>query len=185
MEKATKRKQMIETLVNLSDREREQISSRLYNHLFTSDFWQNAKSIGVTVSQGFEWNTRPIIERAWQDGKVVAVPKCEPKAKKLHFYKLESYDQLEKVYYGLLEPNPEQSTPIDKNDIELLIVPGVVYNQEGYRIGFGGGFYDRFLVDFKNEMVSLLSTYQLAEDILVESHDIPVNHMITEEGLIK
>ncbi|HLQ73808.1 MAG TPA: 5-formyltetrahydrofolate cyclo-ligase [Bacillota bacterium] len=185
MEKVEQRKEVINRLQQLSKEEIDDIQGRLHNHLFNSELWSEASSIGVTVSQGFEWNTRPIIERAWEEGKTVSVPKCDPKEKKLQFYKLRSYDQLEKVYYGLLEPNPEQSEATDKQNINLLIVPGVVFNKEGYRIGFGGGFYDRFLVDYPNEMVSLLSSHQLAEDIPVESHDIPVNHMMTEEGFIK
>src|SRR5699024_5815524 len=112
-------------------------------------------------------------------------PKCYPNDKALKFYKLTSYNELEVVYYRLQEPDPERTTYIHKNDIDLLIVPGLLYNKEGYRIGFGGGYYDRFLVDFPHMTVSLASQYHVMEKMPVEMHDISVDYVITEKGFMK
>lgn len=154
----------------------------LLKHLTASDVWKKAETIGITVAQGFEWDTKPIIEAGWKENKTVAVPKCEPKEKRLTFYTLEEYDQLEVVYYNLLEPKPDASLKLTKQKIDVLIVPGLLFDKQGYRIGFGGGFYDRFLTDFPNTTVSLLHSSQLMEDLPKEEFDIPVQYLITENG---
>lgn len=185
VDKIQLRQSMIEKLEQLSTYERNNISSQLINHLLSSSLWKTAKVIGVTISQALEWSTKPIIKAGWEQGKTIAVPKCYPDDKKLVFYKFTSYNQLEVVYYNLQEPNPEKTTAIDKNDMDLLIVPGLVYDKDGYRIGFGGGYYDRFLTDFRQTTVSLASRRQIVEEIPYESYDIPVDHIITDKGMIK
>ncbi|TXL67979.1 5-formyltetrahydrofolate cyclo-ligase [Cerasibacillus terrae] len=183
MEKENLRKKTIQSLYLLAE-EKKNIEIQLYHHLFTSTLWKEATIIGVTISQNHEWNTKPIIEKAWEEGKTVTVPKCIPKTKQLTFYQLTNLQQLEKSYFDLLEPNPKKTKEIINKKIDLLIVPGVVFDRNGYRIGFGGGYYDRFLEKFTNTTVSLLHTTQLLEEIPKESHDIPVEYLITENGWI-
>lgn len=178
------REQMIATLKDLSVEEKQRIEKRLQQHLYQTDLWKNAQSIGITISRGIEWDTRAIIKQAWVEGKSVYVPKCHPKEYKLVFYQITSFDQLETVYYGLLEPKPEETKQGEPDEIDLLIVPGVVFNREGYRIGFGGGYYDRFLVHFPNQTVALISEKQLVDSLPIEQHDIAVQHLITEKGFI-
>ncbi|RKQ34028.1 5-formyltetrahydrofolate cyclo-ligase [Oceanobacillus halophilus] len=184
MDKSELRKSAIAKLKHLADTEKEQIDKQLTSNLIRSNLWTEAKTIGITVSQGFEWDTKSIIEEAWEQGKTVAVPKCLPKAKKMDFYKLENFHQLEKVYYNLLEPKPEETEKMDKNEMDLLIVPGLVFDKKGYRIGFGGGFYDRFLTDYSNDTIALLHSSQLVESVPRESYDIPVENIVTEAGLV-
>lgn len=185
MDKATLRKNTIKKLKEMDQLKRNEIETNLHKTLIESTYWKNANMIGVTISQGFEWDTKHIIESAWNDGKHVCAPKCDPKRKQLHFYKIHSFEDLEVVYYNLLEPKQEETTFITKSKIDLLIVPGMLFDKQGYRIGFGGGFYDRYLTDYKNETVSLTSKIQLLEEIPKESFDIPVNHIITESGFVK
>lgn len=185
MTKETLRIQMIKKLSALSPNKRKSIEQKLRQHLIESPFWQEADTIGLTISQGIEWNTKPIIETAWEQGKTVVVPKCYPQEKRLIFYHLTSYDELEVVYYQLQEPIPSKTKQIDQDDINLLVVPGLVFNPLGYRIGFGGGYYDRFLVHFSHKTLSLLSSQQLVYDIPIEAHDIPVDHLISEQGILK
>lgn len=185
MNKDQLRKSTIGKLKKMSIDNRKVITRQLIEHLLGSKLWKEAKVIGLTVSQHLEWDTKPIIKAAWEQQKKVCVPKCTPQEKKLHFYEITSYDQLETVYYNLLEPDPDQTTFINKNSINLLIVPGLIFDKKGYRIGFGGGYYDRFLTDFSNKTVSLSSETQLVETIPAEHYDIPVQHIITEHGLFK
>jgi 5-formyltetrahydrofolate cyclo-ligase len=184
MDKAKLRNAMIASLNKLSQQEKSEIEQQLIEHLLKSKLWKEADTIGITVSQGFEWNTSPIIEAGWQQGKTIAVPKCIHSDKRMIFYKLDHYDQLEKVYYDLLEPKPEETVEIPKSQLELLIVPGLLYDKKGYRIGFGGGYYDRFLADFPNKTVSLVYSRQLEESLPTDSFDIPVQHIITENGIL-
>lgn len=183
--KKTLRADAIKKLKEIPEHEKEKIEDRFQKILTESNIWKQANSIGITVAQGFEWNTKPIIEAGWQDKKIVAVPKCAPKEKKLTFYKLEDYNQLEVVYYDLLEPKPDETLKVNKQEIDVLIVPGLLYDRHGYRIGFGGGFYDRFLTDFSNTTISILHSSQLMENIPKEIFDIPVQFLITENGWVE
>ncbi|WP_229683032.1 5-formyltetrahydrofolate cyclo-ligase [Virgibacillus oceani] len=184
MDKLQLRKSTIATLKAIPETEKKTIEQNLAYFLTTSAMWNNATTIGITVSNGFEWNTRPIIEAAWAQGKTVSVPKCEPKQKQLTFYQFESDDQLEIVYYNLLEPIPEETKKMDKHDIDLLVVPGLLFDKFGFRIGFGGGYYDRYLTDYANQTVSLASSHQLVDSLPFESFDIPVNQLVTDTGII-
>lgn len=185
MGKESLRKNTIKTLSNLSKEEKSVIGKQIQNNLFASKSWKNANTIGITISQeGIEWDTKEIIEKAWEEGKKVVVPKCIHTNRSMDFYEFRSYDELEIVYFNLKEPIPNEGRLIDKNDMDLLIVPGVVFDASGYRIGFGGGYYDRFLVDFHHTTMSLVSNVQLVPNVPKEKHDLPVNFLVTEEGII-
>ncbi|MCO7176509.1 5-formyltetrahydrofolate cyclo-ligase [Sporolactobacillus kofuensis] len=170
--------------------EMEQIDETLFtekckkvrNRLFDSDLWKNTKTLGITLSIGREIETMAIITRAWAEKKRVAVPKCDPSDRSLHFYKLDSFRQLESGYFGLMEPITEKTRAVDKHAIDLLIVPGVGFDLNGYRIGYGGGYYDRFLQRFSGLTVSLLLQMQLIDAVPVEEHDQNVDWLITEDN---
>lgn len=184
MDKKALRRLGKEILVNLSGEEREAVTEKLANQLFESTLWKEANTIGVTVSAGFELDTAPIIEQGWKDGKAIAVPKCIPNLRQLDFYGLENFEQLEDSFYSLREPNPELTEIIDKQEIDLLIVPGLIYDKRGFRVGFGGGYYDRFLVDYPNKTISIFYSKQLTDEAPNETFDIPVQHLLTEKGFV-
>ncbi|MCM3739650.1 5-formyltetrahydrofolate cyclo-ligase [Oceanobacillus luteolus] len=185
MDKKALRKQAKDILTGMDDNTRSKIGGQLVEHLTSSNFWKQADTIGITVSGGFEWDTEPIIRKGWLDGKTIVVPKCIPDAKKLDFYQLENFDQLEESFFNLMEPNPDKTTKVEKDVIDLIIVPGLLYDKRGYRVGFGGGYYDRFLADFSRDTVSILYSGQLMEELPNEAFDVPVKHLITENGFIK
>ncbi len=107
-----------------------------------------------------------------------------PRRAEAEFFILDTYDQLETVYHGLLEPKPSETVRVNKQDIDLLIVPGLLFDKGGFRIGFGGGYYDRFLTDFPNQKLSLAGSFQVVENLPSESYDIPVDSIITEQGML-
>ena len=98
----------------------------------------------------------------------------------MDFRKLERFDQLESVYSGLLEPIESKTNLVEPSDIDLLIVPGIAFDSEGFRMGFGGGYYDRFLQSFKGNTVSLAFREQIVSNLPKEDHDIPVEKIITD-----
>lgn len=185
MAKKELRNDIIQRLNTLSDDERGKIEKELAANLVTSDGWKQAEAIGITISHGIEWNTKPIIETAWQEGKTVCAPKCLPEERQMDFYAFNRYDQLEKVYYQLWEPKPEETEKLTKRNIDLLVVPGLLFDRDGYRIGFGGGYYDRFLTDFPNRKLALASSKQIVEKLPTEPFDIPVDAIITESGFLQ
>ena len=178
------RKEMKERLATLSKPEYEHYSYKIANALYHHEDWIQAKVIGITVSKEPEVDTYQIIRRAWESGKQVVVPKCHPKEKKLSFRTLTDFSQLESVFYGLFEPIVDQTIEIKPEEIDLLIVPGLAYTSEGYRLGFGGGYYDRFLTGFNGKTMSLAFHFQVIPQFDIEKHDIPVSKIITNQEII-
>ncbi|WP_255421380.1 5-formyltetrahydrofolate cyclo-ligase [Paraliobacillus zengyii] len=172
------RNKLTQKLMSLSSEEKAKIELQLYHNLFNSTYWSEAEVIAVTISQGYEWDTKPIIEAAKKQGKKVVVPKCFPEDSKLVFYYFETYEQLEKVYFDLLEPNPAVSVQVESSKIDLIIVPGLLFDQMNYRIGHGGGYYDRFLSNYSGKTIALAWNEQIIKSIYPETFDVPVDHII-------
>ncbi|MGV3488854.1 MAG: 5-formyltetrahydrofolate cyclo-ligase [Tuberibacillus sp.] len=183
-EKKVLRQKMKATLKNLDPETFAQGVKDVHSGLFHSDVWKKAKTIAVTVSQGTEMDTREIIERAWNEAKTVAVPKCDAKNKRLVFRQIQSFNQLETEYYGLLEPIESETSVITKEEMDVIIVPGLVFDRQGYRIGFGGGYYDRFLKDVDTLKIAQALDVQIIDRIPVEAHDIPVDVLFTPSEMI-
>lgn len=184
MEKELLRKQMIKQLHQLSPSEHEQKSLAIHEKVLASDEFKHARTIGITLSRFPEVATHHLIELAWQQGKRVAVPKCLSSDRKMDFRIITSFDETENVYMDLKEPITGRTVSVKPEEIDLQIVPGVVYSETGYRIGFGGGYYDRYLVNFPFETISLAFEQQICGTIEKESHDIPVSYIFTEDRVI-
>ncbi|WP_342568045.1 5-formyltetrahydrofolate cyclo-ligase [Psychrobacillus sp. FSL K6-4046] len=184
MSKQLIRKKMQENLSRL-----DYDSYILYSEQIKINFLQeistlNFQTIGLTISSFPEVDTEGLIKELWSMGKTVVVPKCSPKSRAMTFYHIESYDQLETVYMNLREPNPNITRAISSDAIELLIVPGIVYNKSGYRIGYGGGYYDRFLSTYLGLTMSLAFDMQVNDEVVREQFDLPVDRIITESATI-
>ncbi|MDD9150771.1 5-formyltetrahydrofolate cyclo-ligase [Sporolactobacillus sp. CQH2019] len=179
------RRQVLHSLQKIDERLFHEKCLEVGERLFACRPWRRAKTVAVTLSVGREIETKAIILKAWSQKKCVAVPKCEPSAKQLTFYRLESFDQLKIGYFGLMEPEPGKAIKMDKKSLDLVIVPGVVFDRRGYRIGYGGGYYDRFLQNFSGETVSLLLEIQLFDRLPEEGHDQRVDMLITENECIR
>jgi 5-formyltetrahydrofolate cyclo-ligase len=184
-EKKVLRNEMLKRLKILAKPEYEHRSYAIARKLYQNPLWLQAKTIGITVSNPPEADTWQIIRKAWEEGKRVAVPKCLPKTKELVFRSLERFSDLESVYYGLWEPIEEKTEEIPGEKIDTLIVPGVAYIKNGYRLGFGGGYYDRYLESYKGNTLSLAFDFQVIKSLPVEDHDRPVEMIITDEQVWK
>jgi 5-formyltetrahydrofolate cyclo-ligase len=184
MDKKEWRGTIMTRLKGLSEQEKQFKSKAIYQHLLHLSTWETSLTIGVTISTTKEINTRPIIEKAWEWEKQVAVPKCLPQTKQLDFRKLDNFSQLESVYFGLQEPIVAETSPIQPEHMALLIVPGLCFDSRGYRIGFGGGYYDRFLENYQGITVALAYEEQLIEKLPEEAHDIPVDFLVTPKGVV-
>lgn len=179
------RRTMRERLKNMSFDMFKQKCTSIYAKLYQETIWKQACTIGITVSILQEVDTRPIIQHAWERGKCVAVPRTNPQLHSLEFYAIQSFSQLEKGYAGIMEPHPKRAEKINDEMIELLFVPGIVFDKQGYRIGYGGGYFDRYLKQFNYETISLLFACQLVDSIPRELYDLPVKRMITEDEVIE
>lgn len=156
----------------------------IYRRLFTESIWKEARSIGITLSINREVETREIIKEAWKFNKMVAVPKTAPKSREMVFYKLETFEQLEPGHFGIMEPKIDSTSIVNSNDIDLLFVPGLVFDRKGYRIGYGGGYYDRYLAHFSQKTLSLAFSFQVVDEIPRFDYDKRVDCIITEKETI-
>lgn len=181
-EKLRLRKQIIEHMNSLSEERYTTLSEEIAFSLYAQKEWAEAKTIGITLSMENEVNTYPIIEKAWEEGKKVVVPKCNKGTRTMSFRQISNFDQLETVYMNLREPIPALTEEVDADEIDLQIVPGVAYTGRGERIGYGGGYYDRYLVHYKGKTLSLAYSFQIVEHIPVEPFDKNVEKIITEKG---
>ncbi|OCA86394.1 5-formyltetrahydrofolate cyclo-ligase [Pradoshia sp. D12] len=164
--------------------ERDTYTSKIVEYLFSHDIWKNAKTIGITISRHPEIETKEIIERAWKEKKNIVIPKCYPHTKHMEFYDYRPNTILESVYSGLKEPRPDKTQKIESDQIDIMVVPGLLFSTTGYRIGFGGGYYDRYLASFYGIKLSLAFMMQIRDDIHTEEFDIPVDYLFTEQGVI-
>lgn len=184
-DKKSLRQQLKEKLSQLSKPLYEDYSYKIAKQLYNDEDWKNANVIGITISKYPEVDTYQIIRKAWELGKKIVVPKCDPADKTMAFRMLSEFSQLECVFYGLYEPIEELTRKMEPGEIDLLIVPGLAYTEEGFRIGFGGGYYDRYLKDFSGQTVSLAFHTQMIPSFTVEKHDMPISKIITNERVIR
>ncbi|MED0688055.1 5-formyltetrahydrofolate cyclo-ligase [Anoxybacillus ayderensis] len=184
MEKKQLRQQMKQRLLHMTKEERKKKENVIHDILFQQHGWQKAHMIGITISRQIEVDTICIIERAWQEGKKVAIPKCNVTTKQMTFRKIDCFQQIERTFFDLYEPIVEETKEVQKHEIDLIFVPGLAFVRGGYRLGYGGGYYDRYLVDFPNDTLSLAYDCQIVSTLPIEQHDIPVQKMITNEGII-
>ncbi|EOV9526319.1 5-formyltetrahydrofolate cyclo-ligase [Bacillus cytotoxicus] len=183
-EKIQLRKRMLKHMHSMTQEQRKALSEQIADSLYEQREWKEAETIGITLSMDHEVNTYVIIEKAWQEGKKVVVPKCNRKTRTMTFREIMNWDQLETVYMNLREPIPTVTKEVKVNEIDLLFVPGIAYTRRGERIGYGGGYYDRYLATYEGARVSLAFDFQIVDDIPIEPFDQNVEKIITEKETI-
>lgn len=181
MDKSTLRKNMIEQLNQMDQQTYNERSSEIAKRLLEDEAFTQSEIVGITLSSFPEVDTWLLIEELWSLGIRVAAPKCYRKTRGMEFYEISSFDQLENVYVHLQEPNPDKTNIIPIESISYLIVPGVVFDHNGYRIGFGGGYYDRFLSKYDGPTISLAFDEQILLEVPNESFDIPVQSILSDK----
>ena len=158
--KKTLRKETIAAMKELPQSVKIQADEELTQHLLELPAFQEAKTLATYLSFDHEVSTAGLIEAALQLGKRVCVPRTYPQGQ-MEFVEYDP-DILEKTRFGLLEPN-EKGRVVDQSEIDLIHVPGLVFQSKGYRIGYGCGYYDRYLADFTGKTVSTIYSIQQKE----------------------
>lgn len=138
----------------------DQLLESLYQRLFIDPDFLNSQMIGITLSMADELDTQPIINRALQSEKQVVIPRTLPK-RQMEFVLYNGHSKLETTKFGTTEPVGGQV--VSKNEIDVLIVPGLAFSKNHYRVGYGGGFYDRFLKGFNGTSIAVAMPPQLFE----------------------
>ncbi|MBP0960295.1 MAG: 5-formyltetrahydrofolate cyclo-ligase [Oscillospiraceae bacterium] len=160
----------------LADRE-------IFQKIIATPNFQKSELILTYISVNNEADTVSLIKYCFENGKRVAVPKCLDKNGNMEFFEIKSFDDVKSSYFGLLEPS-EKCPKIDSFDNGLCIVPAFSYDKKGYRIGYGGGFYDRFLSKHNLFKIGICYDECIEENHLYDEFDINVDIVITEKQII-
>ena len=141
-----------------------------------------AKTLLVYVSTPIEVETKLIIENAWADGKKVAVPRCIPDTRDMEFHFISSFDELSPGSFSVLEPDPSLPIVTDFTDC-LMIVPGMQFDMNGYRLGYGKGYYDRYMVRFNGRSAGICYSNELRPYMHHGRYDRSVDIIVTDKKI--
>ncbi|NIK13382.1 5-formyltetrahydrofolate cyclo-ligase [Alkalibacillus almallahensis] len=185
MYKQTFRQLAKRLMAYIPSRDKQDALHTIEDILYTTDMWKQAETIAITIPREQELDTHQIINKAWKEGKKVAIPKCYPKQDHdMKFFEYTNRLELENVYLDLYEPKTDEVRYIAPSQIDLLFVPGLLFDQQGYRIGYGGGYYDRYLPNFHQTTISLAMEEQLVNSIPSDKLDQPVDYIISNQNLL-
>lgn len=150
----------------------EEKSALLAQQFFASELYRNAKTIYGYLPYNQEVRTMPMLERALLEGKQVAVPKVY--GDEMRFIYMKDLSEVETGYAGI--PEPVQDDPVASDPMALVLMPGLAFDFQGHRIGYGGGFYDKFLErEPGHPTLALCYDFQMFPELKTEEHDIPVD----------
>jgi len=180
--KTTLRKQVLETRFRLSPDARRAKSRTIEERLFSLPEFRAASTVLFYASFRSEVETGQMIRRALVDGKKVVLPKV--KGKGLALFAIGDFDR--DVEPGAWEiPEPLHGTPATIGEIDIVIMPGAVFDEQGNRLGYGGGFYDRLLAGYRGMIVALAFEAQIVPHAPVSAHDVPAKKIVTEKRIIQ
>ncbi|MBL4937123.1 5-formyltetrahydrofolate cyclo-ligase [Clostridium sp. YIM B02515] len=182
MEKSEIRKKILEQRESIDSDIRSKWDESIFKRLITSELYKRANTIFTFVSFKSEVDTHMIINDAISNHKTICVPKINSKQEGIKLYKIDSFNQLKKGYFGILEPI-ESCQQVDKNSLDLILMPGVAFDRYGGRVGYGAAFYDRFISNMNKHVdkIALAYHFQVLDSVPMNEHDIRIDGIITEK----
>lgn len=185
--KQTLRKELLQARGVLPVWEVKRYSQLITERVLSLTEFQRASTIMLYLDFKNEVQTSEIIQQGLAKGKKMVVPITDTKNVRLIPSELKNYpDDLVQGTWGILEPKPEYVRPIDPQEIDLVLVPGVGFDRQGNRLGYGGGYYDRFIPSLrpKVKLVALAFELQVRTQVYPESHDQVMDYIVTENEII-
>ena len=156
----------------------------IYERLIGSDVYRSSETVFVYCSIKSEADTLKIINTALADGKRVALPKCMDSSGNMEFYFIEAVcDLLDNGYFGLKEPDTASCERASFGERDICIVPALAADECGYRLGYGGGYYDRFLSKFKGRTVVLCYSECLCDMLPHDEYDVRLGYIVTDRKI--
>ena len=184
MEKKDIRKQVFAQRAKTSEAFVQQQSSLIAGKIFALPQFQDASCIYVYMDYNKEASTRPIIEEAWRLGKKVAAPKVF--GEDMRYFYIHSYDDVAPGYFNIPEPDETRNLEEAADETALLLVPGVAFDKDRHRCGYGKGFYDRFLAAHPGfTTVAAAFEFQLFDAVPFEETDILPQMLVTEQKIYR
>ena len=179
------RKRIIGLRNAMTREEIETASLKIMKALKGIDEILRASTLMVYLSFGSEVLTDDLIRWGWGEGKRMVVPFCRPESRELTACRIDGFDELEKGHYGIRAPKVGRLRPVSRGEIDVVLVPAVAFDRRGYRVGYGGGYYDRFLPAAPQAAkIGAAFASQIVAEIPVDGHDLPVEVIVTEREVI-
>ena len=193
--KVALRQEMLRRRRMLAPEERTALSRQAAGFLLESPLWREAEVVGLYVALRCEAETRALLDEAWEAGRKVLLPRCLPQAAgHMEFALCSGWADLQRGAFGVLEPHPERCpvvfSPYSNTCLmrpTCLVVPGVVFDAFGARLGMGGGYYDRFLpwaVARGVQCVGFAFHLQRVAELPHDPWDVPMHAICTEEEIV-
>lgn len=167
----------------ISIAEKKSSDLAICKRIIALEAYHNANTVFCFVGTSTEINTVPILEQVWKDGKRLAVPRCAQKGI-MYAYEILSMDDLEEGQYGILEPKTKCHF-VQSNEIDFAVIPCVSCDKEGYRLGHGGGYYDRYLAHITFETAVVCREKLLLNHTPIDEFDCRMDWVITENESIR
>jgi len=146
---------------------------------------RESSTLMVYLSFGSEVLTDDLIRWGWAEGKRIVVPFCHPESRVLTPCLIGGFAELETGHYGIREPKSEWLRPVPREEIDAVLIPAVAFDRQGRRVGYGGGYYDRFLPEIpRAARIGAAFACQIVAEILPDPHDVPADRIVTEDELI-
>lgn len=186
MDKRIIRKEMIKLRDLLGQAEIDRRSKLIQKYILSLESYQLASLIMSYVSFRSEVDTKNLIQTALHDKGRVVVPLCQPEGYELLPCEIESFEELISGTWGILEPSKPCKNIVKHCEIDIVIIPGLSFDRNFNRLGYGAGYYDRFLPQLRRSAVKIGIAYdfQLTDSLPVGSHDITMDCIITESGIL-
>lgn len=169
----------------LTDNEIEAKSGLIIGRLKELGEFREASTVMVYLSFGSEVRSDDLIRWGWEKGKRIVIPLCRPEGRGLTPCLLDDFAELEIGHYGIREPKAGNIRSLPRGEIDAILVPAVAFDRLGYRVGYGGGYYDRFLLEVPRAVrIGVAFCCQIVAEVPADPHDVPVNWIVTEEEII-
>lgn len=182
MKKEVVRKHMLSLRKNMTEQERKEKDACIRNRLYDTECFRCAECFFPFVSYGTEVDTQMILHRLLEMGKKVAVPRVQ--GQEMEFYVIRSFQDLEKGTMGILEPVTEERVVPSEG---IMLLPGLAFDLKKNRLGYGGGYYDRYFEKYlcdNVKKIALAYDFQVVEQLETERFDRKADVIITDQRII-
>lgn len=182
LDKENLRKELLQKRISLPPEKITALSREIEKKVMDLVFWKNAENVGLYSGVKSEVETSLLFAKSLEEGKRVFFPRVE---QGLGFYEVLGPEDLEKGAWGIMEPKHTcDPLPADEG-LGVMIVPALAFSENGFRLGYGKGFYDRVLQNFKGTSIGITYDFLVLQDLPHEAHDRAVNYVVTEKRVIE
>jgi len=166
---------------NLGTVNKSTLDDRIFNRIISLNSYNKCETLLTFVSTEIEVDTQRLIEYSLKIGKKVAVPKCVSGTREMEFYLINSLEDLETATFSVLEPKTEKCKKLANFENSICIVPGLAYDLSGFRLGYGKGYYDRFLSNYSGENIGICYCSCTLNKLISGKFDKSVELLVTEK----